>query len=163
VVGNSVPTSDEREPRRIEVRRADTGEIVRVLDAAIGATARWSGDGRWLIAASLPDRVELWRTSDWTRGPGLAKAVQSPNGTFALSPDGEWLAAFNEVDVMLVSTRTGEVVTRLPEPPGTQGYMTDMAFGPDGRTLALLRRNAVLALWDVARLREELDSRGLGW
>jgi hypothetical protein len=38
-----------------------------------------------------------------------------------------------------------------------------MTFSPDGRKLALLRRNAVLALWDVERLRAELESRGLGW
>jgi hypothetical protein len=29
--------------------------------------------------------------------------------------------------------------------------------------LALLRPNAVLAFWDVERLRAELESRGPGW
>jgi WD40 repeat protein len=163
VVANSVPVSDETGARRIEVRDAVTGALERTLDAGIGATARWSADGRWLLTASLPDRVDLWRAADWTRGPALAREVQAPNGTFALSPDGSLLAAFNEVETFLLSTATGEVLMRLTEPPGTLGYVTDMAFSPDGRVLALLRRNAVLALWDVGRLRTEMRERGVGW
>jgi hypothetical protein len=62
-----------------------------------------------------------------------------------------------------VRTADGELLAKLAEPPGTLGYVTDMTFSPDGRKLALLRRNAVLALWDVERLRAELESRGLGW
>jgi WD40 repeat protein len=107
--------------------------------------------------------VDLWNTTDFSRGPSLPKSVQAPNGTFALSPDGSILAAFNEIETFLVATESGEILTRLIEPPGTQGYVTDMAFSPDGQTLALLRRNAVLTLWDMARLRSELATRSLDW
>ena len=163
VVANSVPTSAETSPRFIEIRNALDGSLIRTLDAPLGATARWSADGRWLLTASLPDRVDLWNTPDFTRGPSLPKSVQAPNGTFALSPDGSILAAFNEIETFLVATESGEILTRLIEPPGTQGYVTDMAFSPDGQTLALLRRNAVLTLWDMARLRSELATRSLDW
>jgi WD40 repeat protein/tRNA A-37 threonylcarbamoyl transferase component Bud32 len=163
LAANSAPASDEKVPRQIELRDALTGELRRTLDAGIGATARWSADGRWLLTATMPDRVDLWRTASWTRGPALPKEVQAANGTFALSPHGDLLAVFNEVETWLVRTADGELLAKLAEPPGTLGYVTDMTFSPDGRKLALLRRNAVLALWDVERLRAELESRGLGW
>ena len=163
VVANSAPGADEKEPRKIEVRDAATGALVRTLDAGIGATARWSADGSWLVTATVPDRVELWRASDWSRGPELPRELQVANGTVALSPDGKLLAVFNEVETFLVRTGDGEILARLTEPPGTLGYVTDMTFGPDGRKLALLRRNAVLSVWDLAQLQAELTARGLGW
>jgi WD40 repeat protein len=154
VAANSVPAGDADAARRVEIRDATTGAVVRVLEAPWGATARWSGDGRWLLTASQPQSVNLWRTADWSRGPTLPKEVQNADGTFALSPDGRWLAAFNEVEVFLIRTEDGQVVTRLIEPPGTLGYVTDMAFSPDSRTLALLRRNAVLGLWSIPSVLE---------
>jgi WD40 repeat protein len=163
VVANAAPRAEEKEPRKIEVRDAVTGAVLQTLDAGIGATARWSADGSWLVTATVPDRVELWRTSDWTRGPELPRELQVANGTVALSPDGSLLAVFNEVETFLVRTADGTILARLTEPPGTLGYVTDMTFGPDGRKLALLRRNAVLTVWDLERLQSELSQRGLDW
>jgi hypothetical protein len=60
-------------------------------------------------------------------------------------------------------TGDGRILARLTEPPGTLGYVTNMTFEPDGRKLALLRRNAVISIWDLAQLQAELTARGLGW
>jgi hypothetical protein len=64
-----------------------------------------------------------------------------------------------------LESRTGDggILARLTEPPGTLGYVTNMTFEPDGRKLALLRRNAVISIWDLAQLQAELTARGLGW
>ena len=145
------------------MREAATGRKLRDLDAGVGATARWSENGLWVVTATSPDTVALWNPKDWSRGPALPREVQAANGTMALSPDGSLLALFNEVDTYLIRTADGSVLTRLTEPPGTLGYVTDMAFSHDGRRLALLRRNAQLTLWDLTGLRQSLEPMNLGW
>ena len=41
--------------------------------------------------------------------------------------------------------------------------MRDLAFDQAGDTLAVLTTAGLVQLWDIARLRRELEAIGLGW
>lgn len=89
-----------------------------------------------------------WATMLWNRS-------RQP---IAYSPDGELVAAWNTSEVKLWSTSTGEEIRKLKD---FKGYLSGVAFSPDGRTLAgvVTRYNyknrhaefqSEIRTWDVA-------------
>ncbi|MDX6383651.1 MAG: hypothetical protein QOK48_1224 [Blastocatellia bacterium] len=64
-----------------------------------------------------------WATRLWSRS-------RQP---IAYSPDGQLVAAWNTKEVKLWSTSTGEEIRKLKD---FKGYLSGVAFSPDGRTLA---------------------------
>lgn len=70
----------------------------------------------------------------------------------SFSPDGRTLAVQTATSVELRDPETGEVTARLAEseePQKRRGFITDAAFHPDGRLMAISRHDGTIQLWDV--------------
>src|SRR5262249_34497474 len=75
---------------------------------------------------------------------------ESPPSVGALSPDGRTLAlaVFASPTVVLIDTATGKETRQLND---NESWATQLAFTPDGRTLAVFSDDRSVHLWDPAR------------
>ena len=72
---------------------------------------------------------------------------QDEVGRVSFSPDGETLAAGSEDEVRLWDVPTGQPIGLSLT--GQSGHIWNMAFHPDGHTLATSSRGGTVYLWDV--------------
>src|SRR5262249_55179926 len=99
----------------------------------------------------------------WTEGAGttvhdaasgaLLDRFQDANPTFALSPDGKWLARQETADIVLLPIASGDPRIVL----GRHGGASALAFSPNGALLAAAFADHTAVLWDVAK-REQLGT-----
>src|SRR5262249_25624369 len=68
------------------------------------------------------------------RPPADAKNPHAPVSALAYRPDGKWLAAAGNREVLLIDVATNDVVARLP---GQSTKVTALAFSKDGQRLAV--------------------------
>src|SRR5262249_35034913 len=78
----------------------------------------------------------------------------------ALSPDGAWLAVGGSKAVTVWDVNKGGLVLALPEERGT---VWSLAWSPDKNLLAVCAPPGGLVIWDLPRIKTELDRIGLGW
>ena len=110
----------------------------------------FSPDGTKL-AVLLRDRVSFFNipSQPSSSAPGSLQGTQLDPGGWALrfSPDGQLLAAFNELHpaVVIVDVQSGKVVHRLPHPDGVRR----VAWSPDGKYLASSCLDNFIHLWII--------------
>jgi WD40 repeat protein len=126
-------------------------EVDQPLDFA---SLSFSADSKTLLARDRSATLRLWEASS---GKVVAQVVQQATGTDqsiggrgALSPDGKVVASVwtlrnlannrNSYEVRLWQVSTGKLVGRIPL---TATFVSNMAFAPDGRTLAVIHNNLV--------------------
>lgn len=159
-------------------------DAVKIWDTAAGELARnltqkprrvhfkavgFSSDGRW-VAASKRNRTELWEVETGQLLRTLS--TKFPDGSFALSPDGRWLAASPGV----VSPSLAEEISLWDLKPGHELFSVPLsfcqvgavAFSPDGRWLAVGSSagcpNGEVGLWELESAGDRLLARGsLRW
>jgi WD40 repeat protein/serine/threonine protein kinase len=78
----------------------------------------------------------------------------------ALSSDGAKLAGICGRNVTIWETARGELSLRLPE---VQGLIYSLAWSPNRERLAVGTSDGGLAIWDLAKIKVQLDEIGLGW
>jgi WD40 repeat protein len=155
----------------IEIRRAATGALLRVLTDNLGVSRGvFSPDGASFLALDGSDRVKVWNLH--TGEPAYtARAGLTYVGGAAFSPDGKWLA-FSGIDVKEQGSAV-EVWDRAMTVRSARFADPDLvgpvAFSPDGRSLAagvLREKGYEIQLWDrqPPRLRQafQLPRIGLG-
>ncbi|MFF4617223.1 WD40 repeat domain-containing serine/threonine protein kinase [Nonomuraea jabiensis] len=100
-------------------------------------------DGRLLLAGMTPRLIDPGRAAGRPTAPGAGQLV----GAFAFSPDGRRVA-FSGPD--RITVWDGDVTTRLANFPAVpDSDVAQLAWSPDGRTLAAYEPGDRVRLWDV--------------
>ena len=127
-------------------------------DAAVGALA-FSPDGKYLVAGfgtkfnftfeRSPNPLKVWEIAK--RRP--IRRLYGHTGyciSLDFSTDGMLLVSGNRDGTAIIwSTKTWNATHTLQNPDKTT-YVSDVAFSPDGKTLALASHGGGVHLWDVA-------------
>lgn len=163
--GKSVFTMrlDEAAERGSVVRRRSLvdGTEREIAPAEHGGSLRLARGAERVLAVTGLHEVRLWPVGKPSHGRELPLPYAHAMGTYSISHDGGWVAAWTGEDLAVLDGQTGEPWVHLTPPPELYGEVREMRFSPDGRFLAVLRRNGVVSLWDLAVLRLELDRAGL--
>ena len=121
-------------------------------------------DGRLVASASQNGRIEAWSVPE----ARSCFRYDEPTSRFedvAFSPDGRRLAAAGQVDsrlpngepaprpdtdgnglVLVFDLETGKMLWRVAG--GSTGFIRDLAFSPDGQTLATADNTSTITIWD---------------
>jgi WD40 repeat protein len=121
---------------------ADKKEIVNlgVTGGDVTSDIAFSPDGQF-VAADPIGQLSLWRTSDWKM---IWSGVTSM--AFAFSPDGRYLA-YHDMDNNNVYRRSLAETQQIHDLEGTQTFIYDLFFSPDGTLLA--SAGAGIQIWQV--------------
>ena len=116
--------------------------------APVGALA-FSADGRHLASADNIGEVRTWEIGIATDVKVMVTPPRLFDGcwTIACSRDGRYLATGHSKLAWLWDAHTGRTIRWLPV---SNGYVTRVAFSPDGRTLATGDAESNIKLWDRA-------------
>jgi hypothetical protein len=137
---------------QVKVWNSSDGQLLTTLPIDGWAVVSFSPDERWLTTKSVGG--QLWRVGSWEAGP---TTDGNPSG---FSPDGRMLAVDSLTYVRLVDPETGAEYVKLEHPNGHQSL--DFVFSADETLLVATNtgRKSNFA-WNLQRLREKLDARGL--
>lgn len=139
----------------VQLREAATGIVRRTIrDGPIGSNEMaFAPDGQTLAIPGRGDTVRLWDTASGTARATVTAGHHGLGMKVALSADGRTLVTSSNSDPTIRVHRlpADPPQTTLPGPAGT--YIADMAFGPDGRTVATVRKGMLgrgsVQLWDA--------------
>jgi serine/threonine protein kinase/tetratricopeptide (TPR) repeat protein len=158
-VGGSTVSPDGRwaafaaKDGRVHVYESVSARQVWQSPAGPDSYCRFSSDGRWLVTGVDGGRAYLVGT--WKPGPSFGGRI-----TWDVCP-AAGLAVVGQADGIyrLVEPGTGCLLARLEDPEQNAGGAT---FTPDGTKLVVSAKDG-LRVWDLRRLRRELDLLGLDW
>jgi WD40 repeat protein len=152
--GKTLVTSD----RSGALRRweADTGE--ELLPSFMGqagpiTSLACTSDGRLLVASCQDHTVRLWDVATAQQ----RRVIQLPDDVLlvTISPDGKEMAQNTAATTRVVEIASGQLLQEL-----RQGTTRNLAFSPDGQTLAATTRTYGIRLWDIATGKKLLVTPG---
>ncbi|MFE5890689.1 NACHT and WD repeat domain-containing protein [Streptomyces sp. NPDC056468] len=116
--------------------------------------ARFTPDGRTMVAGNADGTVALWNVSDPARPVPLGPALETRAGqiwSVSISPDGRTLAAVAENGTLRLWDITRPTrPTALGAPlQASADPLKTVVFSPDGRTVATSGNDATIRLWNI--------------
>lgn len=108
-------------------------------------TMAFTLDGRFLITAGLEKTVRMWNVAEGS----LFKAfpvLRCGISTIAVNPDGKTIASSICDDIGLIDVASGKMVKTIA---GDIGFITSMAFSPDGNALAVGGRGEIVRMYQL--------------
>jgi WD40 repeat protein len=132
-------------------------ELVAIFDHGVTPgdrrilTVAFSPDGKWLASGCIDGSIKIW---DMATGKLTHTLAGHQAGRFvhglAFSPDSAVLASgasFGDARIKLWNAATGELVRSLP---CSDQSVREVAFAPDGKTLASASGEGNARIWEVA-------------
>jgi eukaryotic-like serine/threonine-protein kinase len=144
----------------LSVRASATGEIV-MNSVGSYALGEFSRDGRWLATGG--EMLQLWDTQTWK----VAKASRSrpelgQPGASVFTYDSRMLAVIYSSQVIrLLDPDSGDEIATFTDPLGRLFH--SLAFSRDGTLLAVAGNNNLTQVWDLRKIRAQLNELGLDW
>lgn len=120
-----------------------------VLDAPDPNNLAFSPDDRLIITTGWDNEARVYDGTTYQLITTLT-SFDDPTNAAAFSPDGRWVAVGSyDMTVQVFDTTTWERVASLPDYNYTYAK-PNIAFSPDGTTLAFPNRASGITLWNVA-------------
>ena len=108
-------------------------------------TVQFSADGERVVTANVSGENRLWNAHTGEPiSPPIRMTTTGTNGGAIFSPDGRWLAIWNNEAVMLADGRTGVAVGKIIPSGGKL-----VGFSADGNRLGTAAREGNAQVWDV--------------
>lgn len=107
--------------------------------------AVFSPNSNLLATASDDQTVKLWKTPQDGK-PDLLPQPDEQTNAMSFSPDGKHLAISSKQTIYICDVATGAAIRNI----STQAIINDIAFSPDGRSIAATHRDNSVTLWDAA-------------
>jgi serine/threonine protein kinase/WD40 repeat protein len=152
----------------VNVWDTQTGALIKRLhvelehEEAATTTVAFSPSGKHLVAATM-DEYLFWEVGSWSL---VRRIPQGPDNDFvpmmAFSRDGRILAGTHSRNkIRLHDSATGQVLADLEAPSAKE--ITGLCFNQDGTQLVSCESWDSVRLWDLRRIRRQLDELGLDW
>jgi WD40 repeat protein/serine/threonine protein kinase len=150
----------------VKVWDATTGREVHSFQAHQNNVygVAFSPDGRRFATASWDGSVKVWDAETGHEQFTLFQDPQARAYSVAFGPDGRWVAAGIGIgnpplpgEVKIWDATTGQEFLSLG---GHTGFVTCVAFSPDGQRLASASADTTVKVWDAQTGREILTFRG---
>lgn len=139
----------------VQVWKAASGQLVytyRGHSDAIFSLA-WSRDNQYLASASNDGSLQVWHALSGAllfsiqNPPSVRNHVAASWNAVAWSPNGRYLAAGGNGDVVLLDTRNGNTLGRYGYNGGT---IHAIAWSPDSRFIAVGEADSTVLVWNTA-------------
>jgi WD40 repeat protein/tRNA A-37 threonylcarbamoyl transferase component Bud32 len=138
----------------VKVWDTQTGQQVLALKGAFGPVA-FSPDGQRLASGLWNSTVKVWDTQTGQE----VLVLKDASGPVAFSPDGKRIATVGGLGVVKVwDAQTGQELLALK---GHTGYVSSVAFSPNGQRLAIGNgKPGEMKVWDAQSGQEILQLKG---
>jgi WD40 repeat protein len=121
-----------------------------------------------LVFVTDTGTAEVWNVMTRNRvsyfGRGVSKepdeVPSGPGGRIALSSDGGWLASGHGRFVSIWDMASGQLLLQLPEEDSS---IMSLAWDTKRELLAVGSFDGQLAIWNLAKIKAQLEEIGLGW
>jgi WD40 repeat protein len=121
-----------------------------------------------LVFVTDTGTAETWNVTTGQRessfGTGVSKepdqVSSGPGGRIALSADGAWLASNHGRFVSIWDMASGQLLIQLP---AEESSIMSLAWDTKRELLCVGTFDGQLAIWNLAKIKAQLDEIGLGW